>query len=576
MKICFIWIKKFRNFENFGFNLSSSTKFSYDPDKNKLTKKDIEELPKDFFGESIRDVVGVIGKNGSGKSNAIELVCKILKGSKSGLPIDFFVIVEDEGFFICYHSFSVKVLPDVNFDISFVEYGLNIDPLRVVFFSNVFDDRRNSLDGEIADISVNNLYNRPSYYMKDRISDFERQINLINSKIFRSLNIEIPTKIQLTSKIWSPRYNTSMERGMYGDYYQRIKDFQKIFRHRVRDIKPENKFIHLFRFGYFFELINSFLRSSIRQNDSRPFFENLNVFLSDLESTRTTEEISEKLIYYLEEEISKLTPEQMTYFDEKGRGNVIEKLDIIKSQLEFIKRIKRSIDNLNLEYNFEGARNRTLEYFTFKYDSKFSKNFINEYIRLFAESIFFEVNWLGISSGHKAYLNLFASLYHELKKAKQTNLLLCIDEGDLYLHPKWQIEFFDKLITVMPSIFSGKAQLILTSHSPFLLSDLPNQCITILDRDFPGSSLNGIDLNAKTFGGNLYDLYSEPFFLGNSRTSDFAYNKIKNLIEMVEGKLVIDQNKKEVLKLTNLIGDEVIQFRIKTLLDDDKNSGALK
>jgi predicted ATP-binding protein involved in virulence len=147
--------------------------------------------------------------------------------------------------------------------------------------------------------------------------------------------------------------------------------------------------------------------------------------------------------------------------------------------------------------------------------------------------------------------------------------LICIDEGDLYLHPKWQIEFFDKLLKVLPSIYSGNIQLILTSHSPFLLSDLPKQNITILDRDQENSTLDGYKLKMNTFGGNLYDLYSEPFFLGNKRTSDFAYSKIKDLIKKVENKDYTIKEKEELIKLNDILGDEIIQYRIKKILGND-------
>jgi len=80
MKICFIWVEKYRNFENLNLNLSSSTKYEFDEQKNVISKiktpAQIKKLPQDFFGEKIEDVIGIIGKNGTGKSNALALVCK--------------------------------------------------------------------------------------------------------------------------------------------------------------------------------------------------------------------------------------------------------------------------------------------------------------------------------------------------------------------------------------------------------------------------------------------------------------------------------------------------------------------
>lgn len=570
MKICFIWIEKFRNFENFSFNLSSSHKFKYDIESNTLTKRKVDALPHNFFGERISDVVGIIGKNGSGKSNAVELVCKILKGAKTSIQTNFLLIVEQDNKLVCHFSFLNIERPIADFKISFEEYKGSINPLKVVFFSNVFDERRNEFDNEVSDISVNNLFNRQHFLRREKITDFEKQIRLINSKVFSSLNIDLPTQVQLTSKVWMNRFNSSMERDIYGNNYEAIREFKKIFRDRLREIRPENKFIHLLRFGYFFEIYNNYSRRSrYRENIFKVQFANLEQFIPSLFNLRT-EDISEKLIDFLDAEFSHLSHEQMSLFFEKDEIKESDsQLEKLRKQIEFLKRLKISTSELKIEYNTEGARNRGLEYFTFNYKSRYSKGFINEYITLFGQSSVFDINWIGISSGHKAYLNLFASLYQELRYTRQNNLFLCIDEGDLYLHPMWQIEFFDKLLNVLPNIFSGNIQLLLTSHSPFLLSDLPKQNITILDKTITGYSLDGIDLKINTFGGNLYDLYSEPFFLGQKRTSDFAYNKIKGLISSVENNQYTRIDKSEFISLANIIGDEIIQFRLKKMLEND-------
>jgi ABC-type Na+ transport system ATPase subunit NatA len=176
MKICYIWIEKFRNFENFGFNLSSSHKFKYDAENNVLVKKDLDNLPSNFFGERVADVVGIIGKNGSGKSNAVELVCKMLKGAKTSLQTNYFVIVEEDDDLVCHFSFTNKNLPKSEFKISFVEYKGSVNPLKVVFFSNVFDERRHEFSNEVSDISVNNLFTRQRFLRRNNVSDFEKQI----------------------------------------------------------------------------------------------------------------------------------------------------------------------------------------------------------------------------------------------------------------------------------------------------------------------------------------------------------------------------------------------------------------
>lgn len=571
MKLCYVWIERFRNFEKLGFNISSSLKFNYDYETNNLTVKKVKELPENFFGERIKDVIGIIGKNGAGKSNAIELICKILKGTKTSLQTKYFIIIEEKGELKCYLSFGNNAEPNANFDISFEDYSGVINPLKVVFFSNVFDDRRNGFDKEVADISVNNLAYTNLLFKRNQISDFEKQIRLINSKVFSTLSIDLPKQVQFTSKVWSyNRFNSNSELYMYGASHENLSSLKKMFRDRLREIRPENKFIHLLRFGFFFEKIKIYLRRNrISSSTANQLYSRLNKFLEKLAALRT-EEISERLLGFLENEFSKAKPEQTSLFSERDESKSVDMLfEIFTKQINFLKDIKKYVSKLKIDYSVEGGRNRGVEYFTFNYNTAPAKKFISEFTNLFGQTSFFDFNWIGISSGHKAYLNLFSSLYQELKFTRQPNLLLCIDEGDLYLHPMWQTEFFDKLLAVLPSIYSGEIQLILTSHSPFLLSDLPNQNVTILDKKNKNSSQDGINLKINTFGGNLYDLYSEPFFLGRKRTSDFAYNKIINLIESAENKELSRQDKKNLNKIADLIGDEIVRFGLKRLLNND-------
>lgn len=572
MKICYIWVEKFRNFENLGLNLSSNLKFYYNVLDNQIYLKEIEDIPTNFFGSKITDVTGIIGKNGAGKSNALELICKILKGGKTSLKTNFFLIIEEENELTCYYRFKNKSHPFTNINIFFEEYNGNINPLKIVFFSNVFDDRRNDFDAEISDISVNNLaYRRIGLSTAKRLTDFEKQIKFINSKIFKTLEIELPSKVQISSKVWQNKYSSNFERRMYGDNFDKINEVRKIFRDRIRELKPENKFIQLLKYGFFFDVYDN-----LTKNYGRKEYYNSNLLdeftytLNNLLLNESTDDITDSLMSFLEEKMYSISEsQQIDLFGFDDDNDNPTGLKLIKKQIEFIKDIRFFVNQINLEYSSEGARNRGLDNFIFDYKTNSSKTHINEFITLFEHSNFIDVNWLGISSGHKAYLNLFSSIHNEIRYIRQQNLLICIDEGDLYLHPKWQIEFFDKLLKVLPNIYSGNIQLILTSHSPFLLSDLPKQNITILDKDIENSTLDGYKLKMNTFGGNLYDLYSEPFFLGNKRTSDFAYSKIKFLIEKVESKKYTNKEKGELIKLNDILGDEIIQYRINDLLKND-------
>ena len=59
----------------------------------------------------------------------------------------------------------------------------------------------------------------------------------------------------------------------------------------------------------------------------------------------------------------------------------------------------------------------------------------------FDNSSFLTYDWRGMSTGEDALLTQYSRFYEIKSRLKQKNLLILIDEGDLYFHPQWQKEY---------------------------------------------------------------------------------------------------------------------------------------
>lgn len=473
---------------------------------------------------------------------------------------DFLIVTQEEGQFICYNSIDSDRNLNLNFEITIKKYDRKIDPLKIVYFSNVFDERQMNFDREIVDISYNKRF-RASRFSINRATDFDKQYKFIISGYFEDLNIDTPKKVQIISKVWN-RLNSSSQMRYYGEYFKIFMDFNTFIKSRLKDIKSQNKFYYLVVYSFVMDTYRLFSGNySVNSKYDQKEFILKNPVPQNYKEMRTEKIIEELLIWM--EDIYKTPPTLNGLKYEK-------EFNFFKKQFEFLNDYKNQSEKIEFEYLEEGSRNRLSESFVFNFHDPNYK-FILKNLNLFENSGMFDIDWLGISSGHKAYLNVFSLLHFELKRVKTENLLLCIDEGDLYLHPKWQIEFFDKLINVIPKIYNGKTQLILTSHSPFLLSDLPKQNITIVSPNEDKSTINGNNLETETFAGNIYALYSEPFFLGNQRISLFAKKKIDGIITKIENKNLtsVSFSKVEIEREILLIGDEVIKFHLLKKLKND-------
>ncbi|MEM5644017.1 AAA family ATPase [Bacillus toyonensis] len=81
------------------------------------------------------------------------------------------------------------------------------------------------------------------------------------------------------------------------------------------------------------------------------------------------------------------------------------------------------------------------------------------------------------------FLTLF-SRFNTITHEVSDNLLILIDEGDLYFHPQWQKDWLFTFINIISYLFQKTSiQIILTTHSPFILSDLPSGNVILLKKD---------------------------------------------------------------------------------------------
>lgn len=184
------------------------------------------------------------------------------------------------------------------------------------------------------------------------------------------------------------------------------------------------------------------------------------------------------------------------------------------------------------------------------------RNFIQKYRYTCEPAYTIDFDW-GLSSGEENMLRIFSSLYHifdrdyssgrygdykiynneahahrDKGKTACDTVLLFMDEADLTLHPEWQRRLIAILTAFIPQIYPASCardiQLILSTHSPLLLGDIPSENITYL------FSRNAQDDQAEascrapgeTFGQNIHSILKESFFLGKGTVGDFAAGKI--------------------------------------------------
>lgn len=128
---------------------------------------------------------------------------------------------------------------------------------------------------------------------------------------------------------------------------------------------------------------------------------------------------------------------------------------------------------------------------------------------------FVRMSFVGISTGEAQYIDLYATLYHAIKSSnhpKGDTCVLLLDEPDCGFHPEWSRNFILNLTELLNAdVFRNyNYQVIITTHSPFLVSDVPKESVHCLHRDKDGS----ISIKSSQHGllSNLNDLITDSFF----------------------------------------------------------------
>jgi len=190
-----------------------------------------------------------------------------------------------------------------------------------------------------------------------------------------------------------------------------------------------------------------------------------------------------------------------------------------------------------------------------------------------------KIGYNNLSHGERTIFGQFLSIYYLSIKEYLDNYLFLLDEAELSLHPNWQKNYLNELINLLKQI-DKKFYIILSSHSPFLLSDIPKQNIIFLDtydsesnEKYPNLNLNDLtegkcinvssEIDIKPFGANIHELLSHGFFMEDGLMGEFAKNKINKIIKFLNGdNKFIDFPIEQIIKVIESIGEDLLRMKL--------------
>ena len=297
-------------------------------------------------------------------------------------------------------------------------------------------------------------------------------------------------------------------------------------------------------------------------NDSKDFFLPTKIRINILDSIIEITEEGEEKVQELNKKI-KLLLEQKKYTECIESINLLIKI--------FDNRQKKPLNNFS---NFLHNREKIFYEIDVKDIDTACLNFIEkldiEDIELFEDNKSFN----DLSYGEKAILQkLHIILNHFSIKIDIQKYLIFIDEFELGLHPNWQKRIISYMLNFF-KLFNVEVDLFITTHSPFLLSDIPKQNIIFLDtykKDEREQKVgnckvvDGLKEKKQTFGANIHTLLSDSFFMDDGLMGEFAKNKIQEIMDFINNIKTIEEistKEEQIKQVIESIGEPFLKRKL--------------
>ena len=170
-----------------------------------------------------------------------------------------------------------------------------------------------------------------------------------------------------------------------------------------------------------------------------------------------------------------------------------------------------------------------------------------------------EIQFIQTVSIHAYHLMNLISIHSISNRTKYNHFNLVFDELEICFHPEMQRQFLKRLIDMLEDLKVNKGNyinIIIITHSPFILSDIPASNILFLK--------NGTQDNSKkriSFAQNIGEMMYDSFFMEKT-IGDFAETKLKELIKWKKGEPSKILTAIEAKSILNIIGDPIVRSLI--------------
>lgn len=580
MQIHYIWIKEFNAIKESGVNLSS--KFLIHLEKKDglfllIIKQNPDYISNFFKEENVADVCAIIGKNGTGKSSVLKYIKDHMpQGLNSRIENDIVVYSVDEKYYISYpESLSIELKNNTDTDFKMQKYSRirssnGLGNADYIYYNYLLDYNEDPTNWQgLQNISTSSLLlkerrrilseiNQSVEFTRNLLSSTSDLQHLHMMEVYQS--VVFITKTQEELPFAKPKSLHLMLNTKEKDYFltdaEKYPDVVNMIKYLESIIPEYNNSKEAFIGNLWYSVFINFLITERKYSTNNPYHHTI------------ASKENDNHVSYIERFYTSMNGVTFTYERDGEVHRVgIPKLDNLSKQVPaFIALTSQLIEKKVIK-----VKNVNEAFFLLDTGSEMDfKEFQDLYVEIKGITSFIQFRWNSLSSGEQSYLSLmsrFYSLVHEESVRMQNRLIILIDEGDAGYHPEWQRMFFKNTIRFLSSLFHNHSiQLIFTSNTPFLTSDLPKPNILFVQKTEEGTPffLDKQNHNSNTFAANIHTLFSDSFYMDGMLIGEYAKDKINDIIKYLNDEPVTTNND-NYKKIIDSIGEPLLRKKLQDM-----------
>lgn len=181
-----------------------------------------------------------------------------------------------------------------------------------------------------------------------------------------------------------------------------------------------------------------------------------------------------------------------------------------------------------------------------------------------------------LSSGERQLIYQLSTILYHLYNLRSVNtdmimyknINIVLDEMEICYHPDYQRQFVKRFIDLLKATGLNRTMyfnILLTTHSPFVLSDVLSTQILYLRNGEPVTG-DERDRMVMPFAANVNDIIKQSFFMEDGFVGEFAKEKINSLVDFLTGTINSEEWDEDSINLViDNIGEPLVARQLRYL-----------